>query len=142
MIANFYGKKAKPYIEELTESNDIIILNFDDLIQEKQYTDENELNTWHFDHVFRRSVKGVNFITALVEVGGMHLSCCGIEFIKKDILVTHKKRQVNKSVKVVKLRMNCLEKCFVNAVSKYTLIMFWLIVGFLHQKIWFVAKKH
>jgi hypothetical protein len=85
--SKFLWKKAKPYVEELTQSKETIILSFDDSIQEKQYTDESELNTWHFDHVFGRSIKGVNFLTALVEVGGMRLPC-GVEFIKKDIWVT------------------------------------------------------
>ena len=58
-------------------------MSFDDSIEEKQYTDESELNCWHFDHVFGRSVKGVNFLTALLEVAGMRLPCA-VEFIKKD----------------------------------------------------------
>lgn len=88
--SKFLWKQAKPYIEELTQSKETIILSFDDSIQEKQYTDQSELNTWHYDHVFGRSVKGVNFLTALIEVGGMRLPC-GVEFIKKDIWVTDKK---------------------------------------------------
>lgn len=52
---------AKPYIEELTQSKETIILSFDDSIQEKRYTDESSLNTWYFNHVFGRTVKGVNF---------------------------------------------------------------------------------
>ena len=44
------------------------VLIFDDTIQEKPYTDENELISWHFDHskacpVLRhgnRTVKGIN----------------------------------------------------------------------------------
>jgi len=59
--SKFLWEKAKSYAEELTQSKETIILSFDDSIQEKQYTDESELNTWHFDHVFGRSVKGVNF---------------------------------------------------------------------------------
>ena len=40
--------------------------------------------------MFGRSVKGVNFLTVLLEVGGMRLPC-GVEFIKKDIWDTDKK---------------------------------------------------
>ena len=56
----------------------------------KGITTESELNCWHYDHVFGRSVKGVNFLTALVEVGTMHFPCC-VEFIKKDCWVTDPK---------------------------------------------------
>ncbi|MEI6866030.1 hypothetical protein [Flavicella sp.] len=52
--SKFLWKKAKPYIEELMQSKETVILNFDDSTQEKQYTDESELNTWYFDHVFGR----------------------------------------------------------------------------------------
>ena len=33
---------------------------FDDTIQEKPYTDENELIPWHFDRSKNRTVKGIN----------------------------------------------------------------------------------
>ena len=48
------------------------------------------MNCWHYDHVFGRSVKGVNFLTALLEVGGMRIPC-GVEFIKKDLWITDPK---------------------------------------------------
>jgi DDE superfamily endonuclease len=38
------------------------VLIFDDTIQEKPYTDENELVCWHFDHTQGRSVKGINIL--------------------------------------------------------------------------------
>ncbi len=41
--SKFLWKKAKPYVEELTQSKEVIVLSFDDSIQEKQYTDESEL---------------------------------------------------------------------------------------------------
>ena len=37
-------------------------LIFDDTIQEKSHTDENEIVSWHFDHSKSRNVKGINFI--------------------------------------------------------------------------------
>jgi hypothetical protein len=81
--SKFLWNYAKPYIQEMKQSKETVILSFDDSIEEKYYTDENELICWHFDHVFNRSVKGGNFLTALVEVGGMRLPCA-VEFVKKD----------------------------------------------------------
>src|SRR5680860_1374411 len=66
--SKFLWKKAKVYIQEMTQSKETVYLSFDDSIEEKRYTDESELNCWHYDHVVGRSVKGVNFLTALVEV--------------------------------------------------------------------------
>jgi len=46
------------------ESADGVIV-IDDTIEEKAYTDENELICWHFDHSKGRNVKGINFLSAL-----------------------------------------------------------------------------
>ena len=88
--SKYLWKRVKPYIQELTHSKDVITLSFDDSIEEKRYTDESELNCWHYDHSFGRSVKGVNFLTALVEVGGMRLPC-SVEFVLKDTWVSDSK---------------------------------------------------
>jgi hypothetical protein len=41
------------------------VLIFDDTIQEKAWTDENELMCWHFDHCSGRTVRGINLLNAL-----------------------------------------------------------------------------
>jgi hypothetical protein len=46
------------------ESDDGIIA-IDDSIEEKPYTDENEIICYHYDHAKGCSVKGINFVTAL-----------------------------------------------------------------------------
>ena len=40
------------------------VLAFDDSIEEKAYTDENDIICWHYDHSQGRTVKGINFLTA------------------------------------------------------------------------------
>lgn len=86
----YLWKRVKPLVQEITSSTDKVVLCFDDSIEEKRYTDENELIGWHFDHTFNRSVKGVNFLTALVHTQGMSLPCA-VEFVKKDLWVTDAK---------------------------------------------------
>jgi hypothetical protein len=93
--SKFLWQRVKPYIQELTQSKETITLSFDDSIEEKLYTDESELNCWHYDHCFGRSVKGVNFLSALVEVGGMKLPV-GVEFVKKDTWAIDPKTGKNK----------------------------------------------
>src|SRR4051794_15534230 len=44
-------------------------LIFDDTIQEKEWTDENEVVCWHYDHCKGRSVKGINLLNALYHSG-------------------------------------------------------------------------
>lgn len=81
--SKYLWQYVKPYIGEITRSEEQIVLSFDDSIEEKRYSDESELICWHYDHTLSRSVKGVNFLTAFVEAGGMRLPCA-VEFIKKD----------------------------------------------------------
>lgn len=50
----------KPEVRKI-ESKEKGILIVDNTIEEKPYTDENDLIIWHYDHVFHRSVKGSNY---------------------------------------------------------------------------------
>ncbi len=125
--SKFLWKQAKPYVQEMTQSMDTIVLSFDDSIQEKQYTDESAVNCWHYDHVSGRSVKGVNFLTALVEVGGMRLPC-GVEFIKKDMWTIDPKtgREKRKSrVTKNELFRKMLRECHGKFLFDYVLVDSW-----------------
>jgi len=53
---------AKPLIKTHKTADACLI--FDDLIAEKQHTDENEMVCWHFDHAKGRMVKGINMLNA------------------------------------------------------------------------------
>ncbi len=68
----------------------MVVLSFDDSIEEKPYTDSSELACRHYDHVLKCSVKGINLLTALVEVNRMPLRCA-VEFVKKNLWVTNEK---------------------------------------------------
>jgi len=46
------------------ESDDGVLI-FDDTIEEKPYTDENEVVCWHYDHSKSVSLKGINIVTCL-----------------------------------------------------------------------------
>lgn len=61
------------------------VLLLDDTIAEKNYTDENDLNCWHFSHAKNRHVKGMNLVSCLVRYGDVALPI-GYELVKKDIL--------------------------------------------------------
>ncbi len=56
-------KIVKPHLRRVQSKDALLIL--DDTVQEKPYTDESELITWHFDHSKNRSVKGINLVSAL-----------------------------------------------------------------------------
>lgn len=52
---------VKPTLREIETDDGVLV--FDDTVEEKLYTDENEIIAWHFDHTFGRSIKGVNIIS-------------------------------------------------------------------------------
>jgi hypothetical protein len=54
---------VKPILRQVERDDAVLII--DDSIEEKPYTDENELICWHWDHCQQRHVKGINFLTAL-----------------------------------------------------------------------------
>ena len=56
-----------------TAEKDVGVLIFDDAIQEKKCTDENEIMRWHFDHLSNRSVRGMNLLNALYHNGGVSI---------------------------------------------------------------------
>lgn len=64
-----YGSKelwhyVKPYVRQVESDTGVLI--FDDTIEEKPFTDENDVVCWHFDHTQQHNVKGINIVTALV----------------------------------------------------------------------------
>lgn len=67
---NEFGSKdlwqyVKPEVRRFEqEKGGVLIL--DDSIEEKPYTDENEIICWHFSHAKGRCVKGVNLLSCLV----------------------------------------------------------------------------
>jgi len=56
-------KIIKPTIREI-ETKDAIVA-IDDTIEEKPYTEENEIVNWYYDHSKGRAIKGINLISAL-----------------------------------------------------------------------------
>jgi hypothetical protein len=71
---------AKPHVRRIERKDAVMIV--DDSIAEKPYTDENDIICWHYDHSKDRTVKGINFLTALYHSAGLSLPV-GFELIAK-----------------------------------------------------------
>jgi hypothetical protein len=56
---------VKPQVRKVQSAERVMII--DDSIEEKPYTDENEIVCWHYDHSKDRLVKGINFMTMLYQ---------------------------------------------------------------------------
>ena len=77
-------KYIKPEIRRI-EQNTGGVLILDDTIEEKTYTDENEIICWHYSHAKSRCIKGVNLLSCLIRYGdiALPLAC---EVVCKDVI--------------------------------------------------------
>jgi hypothetical protein len=62
---------VKPHVRAIQAANGVLII--DDSIAEKPYTDENDIICWHYDHAKERTLKGINFLTALYHAQAVSL---------------------------------------------------------------------
>ena len=62
---------VKSFVRQVQFEHGVLII--DDSIEEKPYTDENDLVCWHYDHSKDRLLKGINFLTALYASHGVSL---------------------------------------------------------------------
>ena len=125
-------KLVKPVIRKIETDDGAII--FDDTIEEKEYTDENDIVAWHFDHSKGRSVKGVNILSAIYNSGN-GTAPLAFEIVKKTEKYIDSKtgKQKRKSDKKKNLMFREIFKnCLNNRIKfKYTL-----------GDIWFSSKEN
>ena len=76
-------KYVKPEIRKIQQKSGVLIL--DDTIEEKAYTDENEIICWHYSHAKGRCVKGINILSCLVRYEDKALPIA-FELVHKEIL--------------------------------------------------------
>ena len=76
-------KRVKKIVREIESEDGCLI--FDDTVQEKKWTDENDIICWHYDHTKGRNVKGLNILNMLYYSNKVSIPV-GFEIIKKDIL--------------------------------------------------------
>ena len=74
----------KPEIRKHEENSGGVLI-LDDSIEEKPYTNENEIMCWHYSHAKGTHVKGVNIISCLIRYGDITFPV-GYEVVHKDIL--------------------------------------------------------
>ena len=110
------------------------VLSFDDTIQEKPYTDENEIMCWHYDHSKGRAVQGFNLLNCLYQVDDISIPVA-FELVKKPIVYSDlKTRKVKRKSVVTKneLMRKMLDRC-INNQLKFQYVLF---------DIWFSSKEN
>lgn len=80
--------KVKPIVRKIETEDNVLIL--DDTVEEKPYTDENDIIAYHFDHTKGRNVKGINMMSLLYQTDSMTIPL-SFEVIKKTEIVKDKK---------------------------------------------------
>ena len=118
-------KFAKTIVREIESDNRVIAI--DDSIEEKPYTDENELICWHYDHSKCRSVKGICFITALYYSKGIKVPVAYNLVTKTEKKLSDKGKIIRKSSITKNERYrNILNSCIKNKLFfKYVLNDVW-----------------
>jgi hypothetical protein len=85
----------------MCESRDCVVVGIDDTIQEKPYSQENELVCWHYDHTKGKTVKGVHFLSAVLTTDDL-ATPIGVEFVRKPVRVVDEQGRLSRRSKVTK----------------------------------------
>ncbi len=117
-------------------------LIFDDTIQEKQWTDENEVMCWHYDHCEGRAVRGINLLNALYYSGDVSIPVA-FEVIRKPIqfseIATRKVKRVSTITKNELMRQ-MIGQCIQNQLKfRYVLMDSWFAAK---ENFEFIVKKN
>jgi hypothetical protein len=110
------------------------VLIFDDTIQEKPYTDENEIMCWHYDHSKGRAVQGFNLLNCLYHVEDISIPVA-FELIKKPIEYSDLRTRKRKRASLVtknELMREMIQVCVHNK----------LLFRFVLFDTWFSSKEN
>lgn len=105
------------------------VLIFDDTIQEKALTDENDLICWHYDHCSGRTVKGINLLNALYHSNDRSISVA-FELVQKPLQCDMLSRQVNRKSEKTKNGMmrEVIHACLQSALQfRFVLMDSWFL---------------
>ena len=134
---NFNSKtlwqQSKVVAQEISQSKYLKVLSFDDSLMAKPHTKENALNCWHFDHCSGRSVKGVQFLTALFNTQDMNVPVM-VELIKKEKIIIDSK--TGKQKRKSKISKNELFRSMVSQCSSQ------LYIDYILADSWFSSSTN
>lgn len=132
-------REVKSAVRKIETADGVLI--FDDTIQEKEWTDENEVMCWHFDHCKGRSVKGINLLNALYHSGEVSIPVA-FEVVRKPVqfcdLVTRKIKRASEVTKNEQMR-EIIGTCVANQLKfRYVLMDSWFAA---QENFEFIVKK-
>lgn len=124
--------EVKGTVRKIEREDGVVI--FDDTIQEKPYTDENEIMCWHYDHSKGKAVQGFNLLNCLYQVDEITIPVA-FELIHKPVVFSDlKTRKVKRKSLMTKNEMmrDMLSVCLKNQL-KFRYVLF---------DIWFSSKEN
>jgi len=117
---------VKPVVRQIGKDDACLI--FDDTVEEKAFTDENEIMCWHYDHCKGRSVKGINLLNALYHSGDVSIPVAFEVVRKPHQFCDIKTRQPKRAAESTKneLMRSMIATCVANAIKfRYVLTDSW-----------------
>jgi len=123
---------AKPFQRKINTSEGVLII--DDSIEEKPYTDENDIVCWHYDHSKDRSIKGINFLSMLYHNQNVSLPI-GFELVAKtEAYLDKKTNKIKRRSPVTKNEM--ARQMILQAVKNQILFRYVLF------DVWFASSEN
>lgn len=124
---------VKPEIRKIEQTKGGVLI-LDDTIEEKTYTDENEIICWHYSHAKSRCIKGVNLLSCLVRYGDTAFPI-SYEAVCKDVFfcdVKTKKEKRKSTITKNEMFRNAIAQAVKNEV----------LFDYVLADNWFGAKKN
>jgi len=123
---------VKPFVKKIQSKEGVLII--DDSIEEKPYTDENEIVCWHYDHSKERNIKGINFLSTLYHNQEVSLPIGFRLIAKTEAYVDKKTQKIKRRSPVTKNEM--AREMILQAVKiRFFFASFCLMSGFPAAKI-------
>ena len=117
---------VKPLQRKINSSQGVLII--DDSIEEKPYTDENDIICWHWDHSKKQTVKGINFVSTLYHNQDISLPLAFELVAKTEEYLDKKTEQIKRRSPITKnemARKMILQACKNGVLFSFVLFDIW-----------------
>lgn len=123
---------VKRFVKKIQSETGVLII--DDSIEEKPYTDENDIICWHYDHSKDRNVKGINFVSALYQNQAVTLPI-GFRLVAKTEEYFDKK--TNKMKRRSPVTKNEMARMMITQAIKNQVVFRYILFD-----VWFSSKEN
>ncbi len=94
--------QSKPLVEEMVDSSDCVVVEIDDTIQKNPHSREKDLICWHYDHTEGETIKGINFLSAVLTTEELAFPIV-VEFVRKTLQVPDENGQLHRRSQITRM---------------------------------------